>query len=293
MAKTGRRTGEEAPRVKVVATQALVDLRKAQTRLNHFLWTTEICYGHVLARASVEFSDLQQPVEISFGHVRSAAWFPNSQGRQKFRETTGHFLAQTQQNTMQLYRLVLLGFYTLFEEFLEESTLELKVGKSWGPFVQSLSSPALVSAPAPLPLHSVLCADLCRLVRNLIVHEPSAPLPVSLDDDRVVRWGARLLSEARANRWPAGQDDVQKALQQVIGQVANHLKQTSEEGKEIPPELFHLLFAFTNLDQLACQMDEALLPAHARLATFISRPAEKIRRQDLIIQAEGGAGAVT
>jgi hypothetical protein len=83
MKKLGRRAGGEAPKVKVVATPEMVELRKAQTRLNHFLWTTEICYGHILAWASSDFADPETPVNLTFGHVRSAAWFPKQSGERE------------------------------------------------------------------------------------------------------------------------------------------------------------------------------------------------------------------
>jgi hypothetical protein len=44
---------------------------------------TEICYGHVLARASSDFADPETPVNLTFGHVRSAAWFPKQSGERE------------------------------------------------------------------------------------------------------------------------------------------------------------------------------------------------------------------
>jgi hypothetical protein len=163
MKKLGRRAGGEAPKVKVVATPEMVELRKAQTRLNHFLWTTEICYGHILAWASSDFADPETPVNLTFGHVRSAAWFPNNQGREKFTETTGRFLDQTRKNTADLYRHVLVGYYAYCEEYLEQRVLRFRVGNRWGPFVHSLSASAFRTAPTPLPCIrscAPICADL-------------------------------------------------------------------------------------------------------------------------------------
>jgi len=281
--KTGRRTGGVAQKVKVVATPEMVALRKAQTRLNHFLWTTEICYGHVLARSSSDFPDHEVPVNRTFGHVPSVVWFPNTQGREHLRATTGRFLDQTQKNTSDLYRLVLVGYYAYFEEYLEDRVPGLKVGKTWGPFVRSLSAVDFRTAPTPLPLHTVLCADFCRLVRNLAVHEPYELLPVTVTDVRVARWRAQLLEDARKSGWPANESDTHEAAQQVVGQVTNHLKQARNEGKELPPELFYLLFTFTNLDQLACQIEEALLAPGQRLTTWVNRALERVRRHDLVI----------
>jgi hypothetical protein len=56
-------------RILLGVDQRLVELRKAQTWMNHFLWTTEICYGHVLARAANELADPEAPAEVAFGGI--------------------------------------------------------------------------------------------------------------------------------------------------------------------------------------------------------------------------------
>jgi hypothetical protein len=266
----------------VVAPQ-MRELRTAQTRLNHFLWTTEICYGYVLAQADKHFADLERPIASTMAGVRSHIWFPTSQGRNRFDETTGRFLAQAQESTTELYRLVLVGYYARFEEYLEDRVKNLRRGGTWGPFVRSLASPALRAARVPIEPKTVLCADICRLVRNEVVHKPGSALPISLDDGRVQDWRAKLLTEATQNNWPISGQDIHEATFQVVGQVANHLKDAADAGKQLPPELFYLLFTFTNLDQLACQIEEALLPPNASLSTWVTRPAERVRRPDLII----------
>src|SRR4051794_31025779 len=127
MPRVGRRSGGETPRLAMMVSPAMRVLRDAQTKLNHFLWSTEICYGHVLSEADARFSDPEQPIWTTFGHVQSSAWFPNSQGRLKFRETTGRFLAQTQANTTALYRHVLIAYYAHFEDYLTERVVDVRV----------------------------------------------------------------------------------------------------------------------------------------------------------------------
>jgi hypothetical protein len=286
MPTIGRRTGDKTPRLGMIVSPEMRALRIAQTHLNHFLWTTEICYGHVLAQASTHFADLQKPISSTTAPARAHVWFPNSQGRNRFRESTGHFLTQTQENTTELYRLVLVGYYARHEEYLDNRALDLRDAKlkTWGPFVRSLASSVLREAPVPLLPKSVLCADVCRLVRNLIVHEPTSPLPVDLNDARVRDWSAHLFEEAVKYKWSVTKESVKEAMFQVVGQVSNHLEQALKEGECLPPELFYLLFTFTNLDHLACQVEEALLPPDAGLPTWVTRPAERIRRQDLIVR---------
>jgi hypothetical protein len=69
----------------------------------------------------------------------------------------------------------------------------------------------LQNSTYPTAVHTVLCADLCRLVRNLIVHEPYVLLPVTVDK-LVKKWQVQLLEEARKYDWPATDRDVHDAV---------------------------------------------------------------------------------
>jgi hypothetical protein len=287
MPKDGRRSGQETPRLGMMVSSAMRALRDAQTKLNHFLWSSEICYGHLLSQVDAYFSDSEQPIWLTLGQVQSSAWFPNSQGRLKYRETTGRFLEHTQANTTALYRHVLVAYYAHFEDYLTERVIDLRVGNRWGPFIKSLSAPALREAQTPIPARTVLCADICRLIRNLVTHEPKSLLPMDVGDGIIGEWRTNLKAQASRVSWTVTERDLNWAFHQVVGQVANHLRQGRADGKDLPPELFYLLFTFTNLDQLACQIEEATLPENVRLETWISRAADRIRRPDLVVEEDG------
>lgn len=280
---SGRGRSGRRGSVKVAVTPEMAAFRQDQTRLNSFLWTTEISYGLVLARADTDFPNRAVPARESLGHVESNAWFPNNQGQFKFLRTTGQFLKQAEENTTRLYRLVLGSYYTCFEDYLAHRVLPLREGGEWGPFVKSLSSARLRTAATPLPLHSVFGADLIRLVRNRMVHEPNWPWPVRIDDPKVRGWRGNLLAAARANHWTASDHDIDEAVEHVVGHVAKSMQKARQRGKDLPAEMFYLLFSFTGLDQLACQIEEALLPMGARPRSWIWRRDNKVRRRDLVI----------
>jgi hypothetical protein len=271
--------------VRFAVSPEMVAFRAEQTLLNRFLWSTELCYFHVWSRADRDFPDHSIPAHVSLGHVESNAWFPNNQGQWKMIRSTGQFLKLTREDTTRFYRMVLMNLYSFFENHLERRARAVKVGGDrWGPFVASLSSPALRNGIAPLPLATVLHADLYRLVRNGIIHRPNQPLPVSEGDQRVRDWRRNLLSDARNAHWPASDADGDEAVHHVVGHVKEAIERAGKRGKTIPAEFFYLLFAFTDFDRLACQIEEALLPRGVPPAGWILRPKEWIRRPDLVIQ---------
>jgi hypothetical protein len=289
-----RRSGRRgSTSVKMVVSPEMAAFREDQTRLNAFLWTTEISYGHILARTDADFPDRNAPARKSLKHATSNAWFPNNQGEFKFLRTTGEFLKQTEENTTRLYRLVLLSYYSGFEDYLNCRVGGHREGGRWGPFLISLSSPRLRSAPAataPLPLHSVLCADFVRLVRNRMVHEPNLLLPVRVDDPVVKDWAKDLLEKGedrfrKGKGWPVKKANIDRAIKSVVGHVAESLERASHGRKKHPPELFYLLFSFTELDRLACQIEEALLFKNEPAGSSVWRPMNKVRRPDLVIPA--------
>src|SRR2546422_2795513 len=98
----------------------MVQLRATQTLLNQFLWTTELSYGYMLANSSTAFPDLTQSAVEVLGHVTTAAWYPNNQGRIKFGDTIGKVLEQINANTVHVYRAVLVYFASAFENYLKQ-----------------------------------------------------------------------------------------------------------------------------------------------------------------------------
>ena len=282
----GRRDNSTDERVTVAISREMADLRVVQTTLNHFLWTTEIAYGYMLAEAPAAFANLDQPAVEVLRHITTEAWYPTNQGRIKFGETVGKILDQVTANTVHVYRAVLVFFSSAFENYLDRRLRHLCVNgqkRSWGPLYESLTYPELQQCTTPLRLRTVLCADICRLVRNRMVHPPFV-VPISLSDPEVCRWQTSVTRRLRRTVWTSASDSIIKeAFHQVVGQAANHLKEARQKGKNLPIELFYMLFTFTNLDSLAFEIEEALIPADTILDGRGSRKREYVRRTDMIV----------
>lgn len=281
----GRREGTVDPRVTVVVSQAMAKLRGIQGVLNGFWQTSELAYGYFLSQANAAFANKEQRTFEVLGHIESEVWYPNNQGRIKRDDTIATTLEQVRQNTAHTYRATLLSFASAFEAYLDERVGPLNVdARSWGPYVRSLSIPPLTTSRVPIRLRTILCADLCRELRNMIVHESFA-VPTAVSDSSVSEWRQRLQSAASKPGWPSDsvQAELRYAVQHVIGQAVNHMQDATRQGKQLPIELFYMLFNFTNLDSLAFEIEEALLPEGTQTGYHISRKEAAVRRRDLMV----------
>jgi hypothetical protein len=281
----GEGDGTMDSRVSVAVSESMGRLRQTQGVLNGFWQTSDLAYGYFLSQAASVFADEQRRTVELLGHIESQVWYPNDQGRIKRDDTIGSTLKQVRENNMHLYRATLLSFFAAFEVYLDERVAPLDPQvRSWGPYVRSLSVPSLTKIPVSVRLRTMLCADFSREIRNKIVHEAFS-VPTSLDDQAVSEWKHRLYDHACRAGW--SQDAVDAEMKytanHVIGKAINYVEEARKQGKDLPIELFYMLFTFANLDSLAFEIEEALQPVGSRTGVQISRKEEAVRRKDLII----------
>jgi hypothetical protein len=263
----------------------MAKLRHIQGILNGLWQTSELAYGYALSNLVPKCPNLSQLTIDVLGHIQTEVWYPNNQGRIKRDATIGQTLDQIRENTIHIYRASLLSFFSAFEGYLKAEVKHLKppdVG--WGEYVRSLSHESLRCGLEPLRLRTVLRADFCREVRNLMVHESFA-VPTSLSAQYLNEWSARLQKRACDAGWPNDrlQAEVIYAQNQVIGQAIKHVQQAKTEGKDLPIEYFYMLFSFTNLDTLAFEIEEALRPPGSRSGGEVGRKQTAVRRNDLVV----------
>jgi|ERR1041385_4817705 hypothetical protein len=280
----GRRQNTLDQRVLVAVAPAMSDLRATQQLLNRFLWSSELSYGYMLANAPKVFPDAQQSASEALGHIVSGAWYPNNQGRIKLPTTIGKVLQQVADNTIHIYRAVLVYFGSAFEDYLDKRIGSKRETSSWGPYVKSLSLPELANANFPVSLKTLVRADICRNIRNRIVHPPFT-IPTSFREQMVTDWQTKIIKQIKGTRWFNSECEktVKEAFGQVIAQAVNLVKGEENAGKNTPIEYFYSLFNFTNLDTLAFEIEEALIGEGEILDGRVARKGSYVNRRDLIV----------
>lgn len=280
------RTGTAASRsVNVSVSPAMVNLRTTQGVLNGFWQTSELAYGYLLSHSNTAFIDKWRPTIEVLGHIESQVWYPNSKGRMKLDRPIGDTLKAVRDNIVQVYRATLSSYYSAFEAYLDERVRPITGHKDrqWGAFVKSLGAPVLTRSEFPVRLETLLQADFCRLVRNMIVHQTFS-VPASLDDEAIPGMKTELRKAACKAGWSEPTAEIDRAAQWVVGGAAQKVDAARRQGKLLPIEYFYMLFTFTNLDSLAFEIEEALQPQNDRTGGFVSRVAKDVRRTDLIIR---------
>jgi hypothetical protein len=274
----------ETERVEVAVSPHMERLRTHQQQLNHFLWSTELSYGLVLVRGKPGFSNLAEHVSKALKDVESQAWYPSTQGRIKYDPRVSGFLDQVSRNTTEVYQAVLIRWYSYFEQYLEERVRPVfQPRSSWGPLTQLLGANQLTGAGARARPKTVVQADLCRHIRNRMVHDPRDTVD-GASHPTVKLWRKRSISNLAPLLPTKAADIVDRAIQNVIGHaLALQEAAKTKDGKDVPLAYFYMLFAFTNFDTMAFEIEESLIPAGQREKGRITRKSSGVRRRDLIV----------
>jgi hypothetical protein len=280
---------QATPKVLVAVSPEMENLRKTQTFLNHFLWTSEIAYRFFLSNSAVRQQNPERLAIDAFSEVIAEAWFPSKQGHIKFNETVGKTVSQIGENLPHIYRTVIILFAAAFDDFLYS-----RVGRpprqsfssGWGPFYSTLPSKIPQGTKCPLRPLTLVCADICRRLRNHIVHKPNAVLPANPQNKTVEDWQIKIKSELSRTAYFSAHvqnEAITRAFQNVIGNAANECHKAGTTGKKLPVEFFYALYNFTNLDSLAFEIEEAIILPKTQPKGRVRRSLKDVRRTDLIV----------
>ncbi|MGE0637494.1 MAG: hypothetical protein AB7P01_13705 [Bacteroidia bacterium] len=110
----------------------------------------------------------------------------------------------------------------------------------------------MINGYEKLSFIEVVKADICRKIRNHIVHNPKSLLPNSLGDPIVTGWIDEFKSNISKTNWLKTYDtqtlhsDIEKGFQEMIDNAEKELKKASPE-KGLKIEFFYMIFTFTTL----------------------------------------------
>lgn len=272
-------------RVLVRVSPAMGQLRSMQGIFNGFWQTSDLAYGYALSKLNVYSGDIETPTKEVLGDIKSEVWVKNSKGLEKSTQPIGSTINQIRNNMAQVYRATMSGFFSAFESYLNVRVGYIKKPNDrWGPFTRTLSHPVLKHGEYGLTLRAIVLADICRHIRNMYVHEPQSmeiePGDAFWDDfakHQVRRWAAGNWSEEEI------QDALSHAKSKFFSTAKNKAKLAREGGKNISIDYFFMLFSFTNLSDLAFEIEEALYVTQLVDEIRIPQDKGKIRRNDLIV----------
>jgi hypothetical protein len=156
--------------------------------------------------------------------------------------------------------------------------------ESWGWYVRSLSHERLCSpshTKYPVRLETLARADVFRTIRNQFVHGLKLA-PSSTSDSRVGSL-TNNLTTAIKECWPsaAAATIAEDAREHTLGRAITKSDRSRRLKNAPPVEYFVTLFAFTSFDNLAFEIEEALIPPGSMPAGRVRRKGSAIRRPEL------------
>lgn len=270
----------------VLVSDAMFRFRRAHSRLNAMLWSTEICYSHVLESAF----EPEAAVWETFAHTKSNAWFPNREGKLKYDKNVGEFREDVETNMRHLHKNVLVEYYTHFEAYLA-SKLKIKKGKSAAPFLWNVGrSPHFAGPYQPRPV-TLLLADVSRCIRNRIVHHdrlPKAPNDKSVEEivlglSRYGKADERAAIERQMSAWGVSEARIADWVNDFVRGVSARCDDEGGPAADIRRAFFYTLFTFTHFDALAFELEDATFDP-ARAAKKIFRKRSRIRNKAMIAE---------
>jgi hypothetical protein len=279
----------------LISVSPLMELFRANhDLLNSLLWTSGIT-SHYFLNSHRGKDKHKQVLEFDrfFGYAE--AWHPAGRETAKYQKSVADLIDQVDRNAYIIYRMTMVLLYGFFETFLNERVgpiKKIKRSRGWGPLCQSLGNVSLLqTSHKPVRLKTVLRADICRLIRNHLAHAPTKPFGESIDEDPYRRWQNDLTTTLEQTKWPelsrkflSAEIFIRNTLYFVIDNALQAQRHAASRNKRLPLEFFLILHTFTNLDSLAFEIEEALIPLGEDPPGRIYRRGARIRRKDLVFE---------
>jgi hypothetical protein len=240
-----------------------VELRRMQSILNAFLWSSDISYRLLIdaaASGDARFANPGQKTSEALAGIKARAWYPTVDGEPHYKQTISGLLKDVALNETHVYRGMIVQWHAAFEFFLDRR-MRPHLGKvrNWGPLTNALCCPQLLHTNAPVQLTTVLRADLVRHLRNQCAHGRQ-PLPREVTDARVKEWQTYVSNDLKKRFWPDADMDkaVVDAVEYSIGGVHKRTQKVPPAERDQEAAYFYALFSFTNLNKLAVEIELAL-----------------------------------
>ena len=230
-------------------------LREVQTFLNRLVWSTELCYGHFLNEFENEKLQDSAPVSTLFNHLPIQAWYKNKKGTGKYNLSLREHKEVVRKNQAYVCRSAIILFNSYFDDYLKNrANTRFRLYRNM--IYEGLD--------IDVSLRNIFKADCCREIRNIIVHKPAeAFLDIKDFRDHVKRTLSNELTRPGLliNTKYTSQEIhrcLSEALHEVIGCAIIEMNNAIKQGYNLPFEYFFMLYTFTNYNDVASELEQAL-----------------------------------
>ena len=243
-------------------TEEYRKLREIQTFINRFVWSSELCYSYFLNI----FENKKEIWDVStlelFHDLPIQAWFKNKDGTGKYALSLNDHNTIVKSNQYSIFRSAIILYNSYFDNYLKYRA------DSRFALCRNLTNINFERSKIKINIKNLFKADICREIRNLIVHEPVDTF-LSITD---IRGRARKTIEKHLNKVIKGKksfllseysedeikDNLDKAMNEVFDMARVEVGRAFNRGATLPHEFFFMLYTFTNYNTIAAEIEQIL-----------------------------------
>jgi hypothetical protein len=222
----------------------------------------------------------------ALGYLPAVAWQPSARGLPHYNRPLGALLNDIGAFDY-ICRSTILFFHSAFDSYLQQRVKPLP-SKSKSYLVR-LACPRVLEGRCRPKLKAVLAGDLCRYLRNRIVHE-TAELSVEMGDKILTGWMKRDEDVAATIPWKQADENCEVLIRMTVEEMVKNAgdqqaRARAEQGPVPPLDYFYMLFFFADLNRLAFQLDQSLLSEKEveERRYCINSSRRELLREDIVV----------
>ncbi len=278
--------------VYVKITPEYRNFRNAQTLLNRFVWSTELCYSYFLDVFEADKNSLNISTADLFAHLPIQAWYKNDSGTGKYSLKLREHNDIIQANQTNICRSAIIINNSHFEDYLS-SRLKKDFLLSCN---LNFNTKQIGDDKARITLlKKILKADLCRLIRNDLVHRLGNNfIDIKRYKDQKKESFFGILQKCKKDsflfkNYSPREIDIEfsQAIHEVIDTATKEINIAKQSRNvDLPYEYFFMLYTFTNYDEIAFEIEQALYHDHKPKTEYNRVDKQKIKKELEVMIAE-------
>ena len=253
----------------VSVTEEYRKLREIQTFLNRLVWSTELCYSYFLSIFENKESLHRETITDVFANLPIQAWFKNKNGTGKYNLTLKEHNDIITANQVYICRSAIILYNSYFDDYLKNRIKRGDSTRDMGFLLfLNLTNNDFKTSKIKLNIKNLFKADCCRLIRNIIVHQPANTF-LSIKEiraeikkkitDKLIENSKRqhsFLQDEYSEKFI--KENLDKAINEVIDNAITEVGNAANRNVILPYEFFFMLYTFTNYNAIAAEIEQIL-----------------------------------